>query len=428
MTPSPRLGALVEKARMRRGLPRAALAQQVGRSERWLYNIERGRSSPTLADFTALSEILGLDPSALLGSDIQLQRRQFLLGGLGLLGAAALGSPTLGVLSSAVRLGSAREDRADDWAADIRTALADPIGFAPSDVLALQRVSSLVTELGVLSLAAQHSAFAARFPAVLAVVAQAVRIGSASEQPVYLQHLSSLYAIAAWSLIKADDPATAWVASDRAVTAATAAGDSLRVAAASRCLAEVHMRSGRLELASRLAVATSDGVAGRSRTAERIRGASLLTAAASEARRGQPAAAYELLGAASASADAIGDDRQELWTVFGPTNVAIHRVALAVELGDPGRALIQAGSVRMDKLRGGLLERQARFLLDVARAHQALGADADAVTTLRHAERLAPEETRSHRVTRSVVTGLLTRRGGRAGSDLRMLADRCGVA
>lgn len=421
MTPGP----LLERARMRRGISRAALAQQVGRSERWLYNIERGRSSPTLDDITALAEIVGLSLPAFFGSDEQVQRRQFLLGGVGLIGAALV-SPTLGMLGPTSTAASTPNEP-NAWAVSIRAALADPLGLAPVDLLPSHRSASLVAELGVLSLASQHSAFAARFPNALAAVAQTVSVSSASDQSVYLQHLSDIYSVAAWALIKADDAATAWIAADRAVSAAAAAGDSLRVAAATRCLAEVHMRAARFELASRVAMSASDSLTGQSRTSERIRGASLLTAAASEARRGQSLPAYELLAAANASANAIGNDRQELWTVFGPTNVAIHRVAVAVELGDPTRALIHAAAVGTHELRGGLLERQARFLLDVARAQQELGDGGQAVATLRSAESIAPEETRSHRVTQNVVGKLLRRARSGPRSELRMLAGRCGV-
>ncbi len=370
MTPGP----LLERARMRRGISRAALAQQVGRSERWLYNIERGRSSPTLDDITALAEIVGLSLPAFFGSD-GVQRRQFLLGGVGLIGAALV-SPTLGMLGPTSTAASA-PDEPNAWAVSIRAALADPLGLAPVDLLPSHRSASLVAELGVLSLASQHSAFAARFPNALAAVAQTVSVSSASDQSVYLQHLSDIYSVAAWALIKADD--------------------------------------------------ARDSLTGQSRTSERIRGASLLTAAASEARRGQSLPAYELLAAANASANAIGNDRQELWTVFGPTNVAIHRVAVAVELGDPTRALIHAAAVRTHELRGGLLERQARFLLDVARAQQELGDGGQAVATLRSAESIAPEETRSHRVTQNVVGKLLRRARSGPRSELRMLAGRCGV-
>lgn len=48
-------------------------------------------------------------------------------------------------------------------------------------------------------------------------------------------------------------------------------------------------------------------------------------------------AAYAALNAASAHATEPGEDRVERDTMFGPSNVAIHKVAIAVELGHPGK-------------------------------------------------------------------------------------------
>ncbi len=64
-------------------------------------------------------------------------------------------------------------------------------------------------------------------------------------------------------LIKADSPAAAWNAAQRAVQFAEQADDVLRSAAATRCLAEVHMRARSLEEASRTAflAATYPGTA-----------------------------------------------------------------------------------------------------------------------------------------------------------------------
>ena len=111
--------------------------------------------------------------------------------------------------------------------------------------------------------------------------------------------------------------------------------------------------------------------------------------------------------------------------VFGSTNVAIHRVAIEVELGDPIEALRQAEGFEV-RPRSGLNERQARYLLDVARAQAETGQSAEAVATLLHAESIAPEEIRTHRHSKTVLTGLLQERGG-VSMELRPLAQRCGA-
>ncbi len=108
--------------------------------------------------------------------------------------------------------------------------------------------------------------------------------------------------------------------------------------------------------------------------------------------------------------------------MFGPTNVAIHRVAVAIELGDAREAVQRVPEVNLGRLPPHLRERRARFLIDVARSHAQVQDDAAAIGALTEAEDIAADELRNHRLTRQVVRDLLTRE--RRSSGLRDLADR----
>jgi hypothetical protein len=55
-----------------------------------------------------------------------------------------------------------------------------------------------------------------------------------------------------------------------------------------------------------------------------------------------------------------------LGTEFGPTNVALHAVGIAVGLGDAGEVLRRAAAIDTSELS---IERRVRFLLDVAHAY-----------------------------------------------------------
>jgi hypothetical protein len=57
------------------------------------------------------------------------------------------------------------------------------------------------------------------------------------------------------------------------------------------------------------------------------------------ARKGDRALAVDYLDEAARAAREVGSNSNDLRTGFGPTNVAIHRVSVAVELGDPPEAL-----------------------------------------------------------------------------------------
>jgi hypothetical protein len=53
--------------------------------------------------------------------------------------------------------------------------------------------------------------------------------------------------------------------------------------------------------------------------------------------------ANEFLTEAGVIAQRLGEDRNDFWTVFGPTNVGIHRASVAVELGDAAGPLSMPG-------------------------------------------------------------------------------------
>ncbi len=243
------------------------------------------------------------------------------------------------------------------------------------------------------------------------------------------QVLSDVYAVAGWTLIKADSPVGAWIAAQRAVQAAEDADDMLRIGAATRCLAEVHMRANSFDEATRTALLAAvhlEGAPPEDRcTTLSLRGAALLSAAAASARRGDSREAHVALKAAAVCAAELGQDRCDLATVFGPTNVAIHQVAIAIELGDARGAVRHAPTVQLEQMPKALSERRSRFHIDVARSYAQMRDDSAAIDALLQAETIAPDELRHHRLTRELVPQLLTRESRT--SELRALADRCGL-
>jgi transcriptional regulator with XRE-family HTH domain len=114
-----------------------------------------------------------------------------------------------------------------------------------------------------------------------------------------------------------------------------------------------------------------------------------------------------------------------LW--FGPTNVGIWRMSVAVESGDGGRAAEIAESIepRIIPSRG----RQKDYYLELGRGlAQDHKNDRAALQALRKAEDLAPQETRSNPLVRDVVSSMLARaRRDAAGRELRGIAYRMGM-
>ena len=134
--------------------------------------------------------------------------------------------------------------------------------------------------------------------------------------------------------------------------------------------------------------------------------------------------AHQHLETARNIAGQLGEDRDDYGTEFGLTNVAIHAVNIAVELGDAGQAIELGQHVTPANLSP---ERQARYWLDLAQAHAMRRQIGEALHALQEAERIAPEETRIHYVGRAVTRDLLQLSGLRPRPELRDLAERFGV-
>jgi hypothetical protein len=92
----------------------------------------------------------------------------------------------------------------------------------------------------------------------------------------------------------------------------------------------------------------------------------------------------------------VGDGRNDHNTEFGPLNVSLHEVAVAVDLGDAGIALRAAEGIDPSALSA---ERQTRFQLDLARAHAQRRQVDDALSALVRARTLSPEMVRAVPVT-----------------------------
>ncbi|WP_147268404.1 hypothetical protein [Spongiactinospora rosea] len=280
------------------------------------------------------------------------------------------------------------------------------------------------------SLASDYGELAETLPLLIGKVELAHIQANGEGEPSAQQLSSDVYAVAGWTLIKADSPIAAWLAANRAIQAAEAACDALRAAAATRCLAEVYMRAGNFEEATRTAFLAATYLDTAPRNAPRktvlcLRGAALLSAAAASARREDRREAHIALKAAAACAWELAEDRADFGTVFGPTNVAIHKVAIPIELGNAREAIEHVPEVNLARMPRLLSERRSRFLIDVARSHAALKSDSAALAALLEAENIAPDELRHHRLTHSVVRNLLARE--RRSSDVRALAARCNL-
>jgi hypothetical protein len=155
-----------------------------------------------------------------------------------------------------------------------------------------------------------------------------------------------------------------------------------------------------------------------------VYGTLFLAGSMAAARADDRNVARRFLAEAGAAAHQLGRDANYLWTSFGPTNVAIHRVATAAELGDLQVAIDLGPRVDTSPLPK---ERRVRHALEVARALSGWNRVDQAQAVLLDAERLAPEQVRYHYLGRQLVLGWIRRGRGRPSPELVALARRLRV-
>jgi hypothetical protein len=150
-----------------------------------------------------------------------------------------------------------------------------------------------------------------------------------------------------------------------------------------------------------------------------------LRSAIMAARAGQTAPAWSSMEQARQVADQIGHDTRDYGLLFGPANVGIHEVAVAVELGDADEAVRRAATLALpaDLPR----ERSSHHYIDLSRAWLWQRDTVRALACITQAEHLAPQRTRYHPMARETVTGLLDIQR-RTPEQLRRIAGRMGLS
>ena len=127
--------------------------------------------------------------------------------------------------------------------------------------------------------------------------------------------------------------------------------------------------------------------------------------------------------AARTVAERIGKDRNDYGLAFGPSNVAQHEVAVAVELEDGEGAVRRAHGVRLGPSVPSV--RRGHHYIDLARGYAMVGDHAGSLRCLQQARRIAPQQTRHHPMVRETVLAVAAARRGR--EDLSLFATWLGL-
>jgi hypothetical protein len=238
-------------------------------------------------------------------------------------------------------------------------------------------------------------------------------------------HLALTYQAAAVLLTKLGEAELAWVAAERGFQAAQESGDPVIIGSLFRSVAHALLSTGRYHEAKDLTTDAAEylesHMASPSPEMLSVYGTLFLAGAVAAARDDDRQTTQEFLTDADQSARRLGRDANHMWTAFGPTNVAIHRVATAMDLGDV-QVAIELGP-RVDTT-GLPIERRVRHAMETARAYTAWNRVDDAMAMLLDAERLAPEQVRNHAMSRQLVQTWMHRSRGKPSFQLASLAKR----
>ncbi|NEA45494.1 helix-turn-helix transcriptional regulator [Streptomyces sp. SID10815] len=394
------LGRRIAAHRKRRGLSQKEFAALLERSEAWLSQVERGvRRIDRITVLEKVADVLGV-PVGELAAEAPI------------MAAAAEGAPAVAhrlrlVFSSAHSLKAFLAH--EDLPAEVPAVRAE-----------VERAWSL-THQGDLS------GLADLLEELVPRLESAARSAAEADRTELFRLLAVMYQACGAALANMGEPDVAWVAVDRAVAAAEHAGDPLLMAACEFRLSVLFLGARRFEQAAMVSGSAAEALRSMEASGQieavALRGALTLQRAVAAARLNLADDAYAHLRRARDLAERVGDGRNDYNTEFGPANVSLHEVSVAVDLGDAGIALRAAQGVDASGLSA---ERQARLRIDLARAYAQRRHVAEAVSALLEARELSAQLTGALPVVRQLTADLLLMDPSYA-DDLWMLAGQVGL-
>ncbi|SDU62829.1 Helix-turn-helix domain-containing protein [Amycolatopsis marina] len=400
MTDDLTIGERVAFYRQRRGLTQAVLAGLVGRSEDWLRKVEHDvLPLDRLSVLRRLAHALDVALGDVIGEPVLMA------------GADESGRRTIPALRVALM--------------DHRQFLAGPQPGEPP------RLDALAAELATQWGDYQNSRYARliqRLPLLITETQTACQhYGHTSDDGVRAHTLAaSAHQLATAFLTKLGEADLASISASRGLAAAHVSGSDLMIGSLYRSVAHALLSIGEFEQAVALSRAAADRLEPGLGTATpeylSVYGMLHLVGAVASSRRDNRADTTAFLAEADQAATRVGHDANHLWTAFGPTNVTIHRMTTAMELGDVQVAVHLGPRVNTHGLP---VERQARHAIETARAYVRWNRTDDALDVLLAAEQDAPEQVRYHRLSRILVREMI--RLPRPATRAVELAYRMGV-
>ena len=382
----------------RKGRSQAVVAGLAEITENYLSQIERGLKTPTVGVLQRLAGVLGVPVSVLLGEP------------------ASASESAIHPAAPAIQAALMSYEREE----------ADPVSV---DELRARVKSAWQTWQAT---ALRFSGIAPLLPELITDVQQAqiVARGNAPEYRELQRVAVDLYFLLRTVCKRIGRPDLALLVADRAMTAAAEADDPLRTLGAEWNLGQILLSQGEAEAALDRTVRTAQELEPRltdlptEYTA--LCGALWLNAATAASRLRDAWKARDLIRErAEPLSRRVPDSSNILWTVFGPTNVALHAVGVEMEAGETAEAMRIAEEI--DVSGSPSMERRTTFYLQLATCYDQRRDDMGVLVHLQGAQETGPEDLRFNSVSRELVRGLLKRSRSSIAPQARRLAADIGM-
>lgn len=235
-----------------------------------------------------------------------------------------------------------------------------------------------------------------------------------------------IHHLTATTLSKIGESDLSWIAAERAMGAADQSDNPLVLASAARSGTHALLAIGRYDDALALGENARrwlhDRIADSDPAALSLLGMLNLRMAVAAARRQDRATRNELIAAAAQAAEQLGRDENYWQTAFGPTNVKLHDLSTALDLGDAPYVVEHGAAVTADGLPA---ERRISHQIDLARAYSYTANDDAAVEALLTAESQAPQLVHHSPAVRETVRNIHRRTRVSRSSAFMRLAESC---
>lgn len=395
------IGTNIAAHRRAAGITQVDLAARIGRSVQWVSAVEQGRRhADRLTDLLRIAVVVGCTVEDLIGRPVDI---------------LAPGVRPRGDIVAAVR------------SVIMRSAVPIP-GHEPTPTAA--DIEARVAQAWRIWHGSPnaHTMLGDILPSLLSDATLAHR--TTTDRRSGARALAGAYQIARQWLHHIPDGELAWIAADRAMSAAREADDPHLIALGAWALSAAYRRAGQQDEATRLCLAAADElkphIDGNDPRADLLAdyGMLHLTAAISAAQSDEDGRAWALHRVADEAARSLGGG-YDPWTAFGTGNVDIHGLAIRAELGRADDVVEYASRLNVDDVPS--VERRARVLIDTARGFVQRGEDEAAILVLLDAEKVSRDEVRDSTLVHELLRELVHRDRARARAHVHALARRVGL-